>query len=87
MRFSFSVGVRIANAAACKPEGREGSEMRAAARNARIGGLRQARLPDQMLASGCSHAIACVTLHWRATAAAMQPPTGRGAMQPAASGA
>ncbi len=37
--------------------------MRVITRNTRIGNLSQARLPDRLLASGCSQAIACVTLH------------------------
>ncbi len=56
-----SVGVRIANAATCKLEGREGSEMRVITRNARIDGLRQARLPDQLLGAGCSCPVGQVT--------------------------
>ncbi len=61
--------------------------MRVAARNARMVGLRQARLPDQLHCSGCSQAFACVTHCWRNAALAMQAPTHGGggsvlAMQP-----
>ncbi len=65
--------------------------MRVITRNPRIAVLRQARLPDQLLASGCSqaHRLRYVALtcncasngsayKWEASnaAAGMQPPTG-----------
>ena len=49
--------------------------MRVAARNARMVGLRQARLHDQLLDAGCSRTGVRVTHCWRNAALPMEAPT------------